>query len=53
MALFGRTRSHWPAAAYLLDDMALDVDGFLIDFDVGIFILISAVTQPMLRQAAM
>jgi len=36
--------------AYLLDDMALDVDGFLID--VAIFTGISAVTQPMLRQAA-
>lgn len=38
-------------AAAVLDDMELDVNGFLIA--VGIFTLISAVLQPMIRQAAM
>jgi uncharacterized membrane protein YvlD (DUF360 family) len=37
-------------AAALLDDMTLDAQGFLVA--VGIFTLISAIVQPMIRQAA-
>ena len=38
-------------AAALLDDMTLNAEGFLIA--VGIFTLLSAIVQPMLRQAAL
>lgn len=38
-------------AAYLLDDMALDLGGFLVA--VGVFTLISAIVTPMIRQAAL